>query len=469
MTIRRRLTLLYTGLLAVALSLFSVGLFVTIRYSLLQQVDRQLLARYDEVRGEILLELARRSGISDETLEELLSEEEEPVLSAPRVFVELIDPESRTVYRSSDLGSLGTMDGQGSWEGENITWHVVQVQGERVRLLTAPVRLPGQGFLVVRVGQSLAPIDRTLEWLGLLLVLGTVLTTIVAGWAGSRMASRALAPIASMIERARTIVETQDLDTRLPVINPDDEVGQLAVTFNEALDQITLLFQAQRRFVADAAHELRTPLTSIRGHTDLLRRGAAEEPEAREEALSVIDSEAERLTRLVNDLLLLAQSEATPLEIMHEPVPLVTVVADVLRQERLLAPNHEWHFDRRANPVILGDSDRLHQLCINLFDNARRHTPEGSQIEVIVDCEDDFAVLTVADTGPGIPEEQLPHLFEPFFRGDRNRRQEGAGLGLAIVARIAAAHGGTVTAANRETGGAIFTVHLPLIPFEEED
>ncbi len=465
MTIRLRLTLLYTLLLFGALALFSLGLFVTLRYSLMQQVDSQLLAREAEVRTQILLEVGRRSGLSDRMVEELLTTEgSDAFLRSPDVFVELYDPQSKSVLlRTPNLGSRSRADGSGLRARPDFSWQTVRGATERMRLLNAPVDVGGQPFLVIRVGQSLASVDQTLQRLGLLLVIGTLVTTALAGWAGLKVAERALAPIASMSERAQSIVGHQDLDTRLPVVNPTDELGSLAGSFNRALDQIELLFQAQRRFVADAAHELRTPLTSIRGHTDLLRRGAADDPEAREEALSVIDSEAARLTRLVNDLLLLAQSEAAPLEIMREPVPLVTVIADVLPQVRLLAPEHEWRFESRADPVVLGDADRLHQLCLNLLDNARSHTPPGTRIRVLLDSEEKFAIFRVADNGPGIPPEQLPHLFEPFFRGARGRHRGGAGLGLAIAARLAAAHGGTLTAATNEDGGATFTVRLPLL------
>ena len=343
-------------------------------------------------------------------------------------------------------------------------WSTVIVEGQPVRLLSIPMSFPGDYSVVLRVGSSLAPVQQTLDRLALLLSVGTGLATLVAVVLGLTVSSRALAPIASMSSKARDIVEHKQLDTRLPVVNPEDELGQLAITFNEALAQIEQLFQTQRRFVADAAHELRTPLTSIRGYVSLLKRGAWKDEEARDESLGVIDYESGRLTRLVNDLLLLAQSDNKTLEIMERPVALLEIVTTIIRQEERLAPHHQWLWQPTDSPIILGDADRLHQLVLNLLDNARRHTPTGSRVTVKLSQVGSNAVLSVIDTGPGIPGELLPHLFEPFFRADTARNREGTGLGLAIAQRLAEAHGGTIQASNNPEGGARFTLTLPVSP-----
>jgi two-component system OmpR family sensor kinase len=161
--------------------------------------------------------------------------------------------------------------------------------------------------------------------------------------------------------------------------------------------------------------------------------------------------------------LLLAQSENRTLEIMKHPASLLEIVTTIVRQEERLAATHQWVWIPSANPMVDGDADRLHQLFLNLIDNARRHTPAGSRITIKLSQTEKDAILTVTDTGGGIPLEMLPHLFEPFFRADSARNRQGTGLGLAIAQRLAQAHDGRIEAANHPDGGAQFTVTLPLL------
>lgn len=460
MTIRNRLTLLYSSLLALVLIVFSMGLYWTLKYSLHQQIDNQLQARADEIQAGILLELGAQTS---PVLENSLRDDGHNYFENPGIFVEFSDPAGNVTSRSPNLGTI-VMPNDGAEIPSTQVWSTVEVEGQSVRLLSVPLTLPGNYSVVLRVGTALTPVQETLDRLALLLSVGTGLATLFAVILGLTVSSRALSPIASMSSKARDIVEHKQLDTRFPVVNPEDELGQLAITFNEALSQIEQLFQTQRRFVADAAHELRTPLTSIRGYVSLLKRGAWKDQEAREESLGVIDYESGRLTRLVNDLLLLAQSENKTLEIMQHPVPLLEIVTTIVRQEERLSPTHQWVWTPTDSPIILGDADRLHQLVLNLLDNARRHTPSGSKVTVRLSQQGSNALLTITDTGPGIPAAILPHLFEPFFRADVARNREGTGLGLAIAQRLAEAHGGKIQAANHPDGGAQFTLTLPIAP-----
>jgi two-component system OmpR family sensor kinase len=463
MTIRNRLTLLYSSLLALVLIVFSMGLYWTLKYSLHQQIDSQLQARADEIQAGILLELGAQTS---PVLENTLRDNGQDYFENPGIFVEFSDQQGNVTLRSPNLGTI-VMPTDAAGMPSTQVWSTVTVEGQPVRLLSVPMTLPGDYSVVLRVGTSLAPVQQTLDWLALLLSIGTAIATVFAVVLGLIVSGRALSPIASMSSKARDIVEHKQLDTRLPVVNPEDELGQLAMTFNEALAQIEQLFQTQRRFVADAAHELRTPLTSIRGYVSLLKRGAWKDEEAREESLGVIDYESGRLTRLVNDLLLLAQSENKTLEIMERPVALLETVTSIVRQQERLSPTHKWMWQPADSPVIMGDADRLHQLILNLLDNARRHTPEGSQVTVKLAQVGANAVLSVTDTGPGIPPEMLPHLFEPFFRADSARNRQGTGLGLAIAQRLAEAHGGKIEATNHPDGGAQFTLTLPVPPEEK--
>jgi two-component system OmpR family sensor kinase len=223
-----------------------------------------------------------------------------------------------------------------------------------------------------------------------------------------------------------------------------------------------------RRFVADASHELRTPLAAIRGYAELTRRDGAALPEGTAHALTRISSQAERMSTLVEDLLLLARLDAgRPLE--RAPVDLTRLVLDAVSDAHAAGPGHRWQLDLPEEPVTVpGDASRLTQVLTNLLANARTHTPTGTLVTVGLGVDDDAALLSVVDTGPGIPAELQPHVFERFARGSAGRARAvndtaSTGLGLAIVDAVVAAHGGRVELQS-VPGRTEFRVTLPLTP-----
>jgi signal transduction histidine kinase len=262
---------------------------------------------------------------------------------------------------------------------------------------------------------------------------------------------------------ARSISRSGDLGRRLEQPRTLDEVGRLAQTFNEMLARIEGLFRAQQRFVADVSHELRSPLTAIRGNLDLLERGAADDPAARQEALGAMDVEVQHMSRLVADLLTLARADAgVPIE--KQPVELDTILLDVYRHARLTAQGVTISIANEDQVTVQGDPDRLKQLFLNLTDNALKYTPAGGRVTLAWERADGWVRVAVADTGIGIAPENLPHLFERFYRADkaRSREQGGTGLGLAIAKWIAEAHGGKILVESQVGKGSTFTVLLPL-------
>jgi len=276
-------------------------------------------------------------------------------------------------------------------------------------------------------------------------------------------AHRALKPLDAMTETALQITRTDDLSRRISMTGvAHDEVGRLAEAFNDTLERLERLFNAQRRFLADVSHELRTPLTTIRGNVDLLRRmGGADET-----SLDAIQSEAERMSRLVGDLLLLAQSDAGTLPTARHPVELDTLLFEVYREALVLAGGVDLSIGEIDQAIVLGDRDRLYQLLLNLVSNAVKYTPEGGKVSIGLSKVNEWARLVVTDSGIGIPPEELPHVFERFYRVDkaRTRSQGGSGLGLAIAQRIAAIHGGRIEVASDGVNGhgSTFSVWLPL-------
>jgi two-component system, OmpR family, sensor kinase len=307
-----------------------------------------------------------------------------------------------------------------------------------------------------------------------------LLALIIAGWAGAVIIRRTLMPLSRVAATAARVSELKldegevDLAQRVPQADTDarTEVGQVGAALNRMLDHVGDALEARhnsemqvRQFVADASHELRTPLAAIRGYAEVSRRSRQPVPDEVGHVLRRVESEAERMTALVEDLLLLARLDAgRPLA--HDPVDLTVLVVDAVSDAHAAGPRHDWQLDLPEEPVtVVGDGARLHQVLANLLANARTHTPEGTTVTVGVSATDDHAVLRVVDGGPGIPAELQPHIFERFARGDssRSRAAGSTGLGLSIVHAVVTAHGGSVAVAS-EPGRTEFTVTLPLVP-----
>ena len=261
-----------------------------------------------------------------------------------------------------------------------------------------------------------------------------------------------------------------DLSRRVEPSNPKTEIGRLGLALNAMLSQIEAAFEERtesntrlRRFIADASHELRTPLTSIRGYSELLRRGASKSPTDAELARRRIEEESVRMSVLVDDMLLIARlDQGRPLE--KEPVDLQAIARDTAADARAVAPQREITLTAPDQVVVEGDDTRLRQVLGNLVRNAIVHTPAQTAIEIAVTTEDGVGRMSVADHGPGLDAEELERIFEPFYRADpsRSRDSGGAGLGLSIVSAVVTAHGGHVTVKETSGGGATFEVELPL-------
>jgi two-component system OmpR family sensor kinase len=296
-------------------------------------------------------------------------------------------------------------------------------------------------------------------------VIGGVLVLLgIFAWAVVRVG---LLPLDRMGHTAAAIAGG-DLSHRVRTTDPRTEVGRLGIALNRMLDRLEQAFAAReasqdrlRRFLADASHELRTPLASIRGYAELFRMGAAREPADVEKAMRRIEEEAARMGVLVEDLLTLARLDEVR-EAEHTEVDLAALARDAVDDARATAPDRAIGLTSEPADVT-GDADQLRQVLANLLRNALVHTPAGTPVEVSVGRHDGEVRLQVRDHGPGLPTDDADALFERFWRaeGGRERGKDGAGLGLAIVAGIVDAHGGSVSAGNAPGGGAVFTVRLP--------
>jgi two-component system OmpR family sensor kinase len=344
------------------------------------------------------------------------------------------------------------------------------------RVIAMHTRGPGE---IIVTGLPTSDVDDTLLTVLVIFAVVGAIALIGGTTAGIVIIRRQLAPLSRVSEAARQVadLELDRGEVRLPSpivkVDPasaDTEIGQLGSALNRMLDTISGALSARhasetrvRQFVADASHELRTPLAAIRGYTELAQRKREDLPEDVAHAMSRVESETERMTQLVGDMLLLARLDTgRPLE--REEVDLSRLVVDAVSDAHIAGPEHEWSLDLPDEPVtVTGDDARLHQVLANLLTNARIHTPPGTSVttSLVVDGAGG-AVLTVADDGPGIPAWLQPEIFERFARGDssRSRRGGSTGLGLAIVAAVVRAHGGRIDVRS-VSGKTEFIVKLP--------
>jgi signal transduction histidine kinase len=341
--------------------------------------------------------------------------------------------------------------------------------GIPVRFSVRPWRRTNQGLDgFVLAGQPISVQSTNLNGLKAFLIISAIPALLAALGASWLVTGRALRPLRTVAQTAQAIGRTRDLQQRLPQREGKDELSQLSQSFNEMLaqlqqahQQLAAALEAQRRFVADASHELRTPLTTIRGNAGLLAFGPDVSDDVRAAAARDIASESERMSRLVDHLLTLAQADAGQ-SLALAPVSLRPIVDAVSRQAQLAHPDREFDSSVVADARVLGDEDALTQLIWILVDNAVKFTRAGGRIEIGLAQQDEMARLTVADDGIGIPPADLERIFDRFYRVDPSRSGTGAGIGLSIARWIVTQHQGTVTARNNEGAGSTFTVQLPL-------
>ena len=351
---------------------------------------------------------------------------------------------------------------------------------DRVAYLTVPAQ-SGDGRWRVRasiepsapnqiliIGASLADVDSTLHQLLLIELLVTALVLVAIGGLGAWVIRLSLRPL-DAIETTAAAIAAGDLTQRVELADEQTEVGRLGLALNAMLGQIEEAFNAReaserklRRFVSDASHELRTPLAAVRAYAELFTRGAADRPDDLARSMSGISREAERMSVLVDDLLLLARiDEGRPLE--RKPVELADVVGEAVDAARAVEPGRPITVSLEP-ATVTGDRDRLRQIVDNLLANVRAHTAPDTAVQVTLTHADGTAEISVADSGPGLSEEEASHVFERFYRADESRARAsgGVGLGLAIVSAVAHAHGGDVSARSAPGEGATFSIVLPL-------
>jgi two-component system, OmpR family, sensor kinase len=472
MTIRTKLILWYCSLLVAVIVLFAVGVFGVTRWTLISAIDNTL----EETARQVIVN-SRAIPISqfggrESILVDLPSLD---IFRASgvlvQVWVQVTSDEPRLASWSANLLDYRAPLDRRMLGSDSPHYTSVTINGSNLRVLTSPVPVTGQGRLFgnVQVAASLEAVTAAMDrLLGMMLISGGLATLGSIG-IGMWLSDHTLKPINAITEAADQIATTNDLGTRLPWDGPMDELGRLISVFNRMLDRLEQLFSAQQRFVADVSHELRTPLTAVRGNLDLIRRYGMDPA-----SLEAIESEVDRMSRMVNDLLLLARADSGGMTLDLMALDLDTVVTEVYREAQVLAKDRDLkvvmaHFE----PVrIKGNPDRMKQLLLNLVSNAIKFTADGGQISLSLCQEDGEGIVTVTDTGIGIAPEDLEHVFDRFYQAELSRTRadvnSGSGLGLSIAKWIAEAHGGSLTVESQPGKGTTFTLTVPVMDYPTE-
>lgn len=455
MSLRWRLTLWQVGLLAVVLIGFAFLSYRFLANGLAAETDKALRERAEHVLDAIRV-------VPNRNVEEVSAPTDE--FASPGIYVQVLTPRGQVVAHSYNLGQQRLPAApsllQRALAGQ--TFYTTEtVEGQQVRLYHQPIVRDEKVVGVVQVGQSLQGLKTTLHRLRTIYLIGIAGTLALGGLVNWLLVRLGLRPVAQVAQTAYRIAQSGDLKERLTYQGPQDEIGRLATTFNLMLERLETAFDVQRHFVADTAHELRTPLATILGNVDLLLR-YGQDPQRRQQALTSIQREGERTARLAADLLLLAQADAGQ-KLELKPVELDEVLLEVYEQTLALAQGVRVSLGRCEPASVPGDRDRLIQMLMNLVDNALKHTEPGGQVMLSLTCAGDWARITVADTGSGIPADDLPHIFERFYRvsGPAHDGKRSTGLGLAIVKWIVEEHGGKITVESEVGKGSTFTVLLP--------
>lgn len=450
-SIRLRLTLWYAGAMVVVLTVYATAVYVFVSRSASQVLDARLQSDFEWPR-EMLY------SVPDGSIESYYDRED--TVSSPWLQVWSLDGELLFATRNAEQNPVPSAEELAREANGRIVTIESMVPPHRV--LTGRSQV-GVEPVVIQVAESEFPMREDLAELLFILMLGLPLGVAAAGMGGYFLARRALAPVNRMVERARFIT-AERLRERLPVENPEDELGRMATVFNETLTRLESSFEQMRRFTAHASHELRTPLTAIRSVGEVGIRQHRDEHAYREVIGSMLE-EVDRLAQLVDRLLMLSRIELNPEDLSSDLVDLSRLAAEVAGQLGVLAEERQQTVELVAEPGLfwVGDRMMLRQAVMNLVDNAIKYTPEGGRVTLRVAEEPPNIVLEVSDTGPGIPAGLEARVFESFYRVDQSRSREpgGAGLGLAIARWAAEVSRGRLTLERTSGEGSTFRITLP--------
>jgi len=441
MSFRARLALVATGAVALAVVLASVVVYVVVRDQLRGTVDNALKDRAAEISRFPL----RAFQAGDRAFLE-----RGPGLGGAPGYIQVVTSDGTTIRAPEATVELPVTDhvldvanGQGG-----SFFSDARVSGVHVRVLT----IPGSSGFALQIARPLTEVDDSLGRIRVLLILIAGAGIAVAAVLGLAVARAALAPVRRLTEASEKVTATGDLSERIDA-SGRDELSRLATSFNTMLGALQDSTRAQRQLVADASHELRTPLTSLRTNIEVLASERRLPAGERKRLLTDVVDELGEMTSLIAELIALARAEQPPAE--PEDVRLDLLAAEAVERVRRNRPGVDFQTHLEES-LVYGDPQTIERAVTNLIDNAAKWSPDGGLVEVGVR----EGLVTVRDHGPGIDEEDLPYIFDRFYRARSARGMPGSGLGLAIVRQVAEAHGGEVTAERADGGGTLMSLRL---------
>lgn len=469
MSIRMRLTLVYSAIILPILLILGAVVYMLLARSLIHAVDDRLNTVAASVERSI--EVVDRFPLLQEWILPDVN-----VFASADTYVQVVDTNGMLVSKSLNLGNQilpvtqytlrRAAQGQEGYE-------TVQTDGVFLRIYTRPLMDGGQTIALLQVGGTLTSLRNTLVYMRLALLSAGVLSVVLIAAVGWMVARGALRPIEQITKMAAEIQEGEDLARRLEVPEVLDEVGQLVLTLNgmfarleQAYSQLNEAHALQKQFASDASHELRTPLTSIKGNLELLSRAELSEEE-RQEVLQDLQSEVDRMIRLIQDLLALVRQDSD-IQPPLQPVSVGDWLPPAIRQVSRLPRSEHVEFQVELDEEVLSlhmmaNPDSLRQLLYILVENAFQYTPRG-QVVLRVGADGGQLNLTVQDTGIGMEKDQMERVFQRFYRADPSRGRSGTGLGLAIAQGIVKQHSGRIRVSSQPGEGSCFQVQLPLLP-----
>jgi two-component system OmpR family sensor kinase len=481
-SVRVRLTVWYSAVLAVVLILVSATTYLIVRKTSMQRTDSDLQVLADSFLVTLHAELTDESsaealGILPAARQSMLehrSNSDAFAVLRPSGEIIATSRDDTSAVRSTTRGeaaiarTLASSDFQRfakSADSKESSLETIRGDHARFRAYSRQFKADGQDYALI-VLHSLHAQNEVLETIRLTFTWMIVVGLLLAGTGGYFLARKSLKPVVEMGARARRI-GAMNLHERLPVLNANDELGQLATTFNDLLHRLDQSFERQRRFIADASHELRTPLAILRGEAEVAMSQPGRAAGDYLESLRILHEETSRLIKIVEDLFTLSRADSGQYLLSPEHVYLEEVVADSAHSARTLAREKhiELSVDASSECLVHGDQALLRRLILNLLDNAIKYTAEGGRVDISCRITAAACEVHIIDTGPGIPAELHSRIFERFFRADparsRSGREGGAGLGLSIALWIAEAHQGRLELVRSDATGSHFAVYLP--------
>jgi heavy metal sensor kinase len=453
-TLRARFALWTAGLFLIVLAVFGVYVYAAMARGLYTTLDNSLALNASQVTTSLNVENGKLI-LTDSLAEhqEYASENDQDTI------IRIVSLDGKLLQASGPPVSLPLPEKTDTRSPSILTW-IDPASNDTLRVYSAPVTDNNLSVALVQVARSPDNEQETLQQLLITLLLGIPMLVAAAGVSGYFLAARALSPIDTITRTARRI-SAEDLSARLDLPATDDEVGRLAETFDAMLARLDDAFQRERQFTADASHELRTPLAAMQAILNVIRE-ERRSPEDYEQALDDLTEETNRLRTLTEDLLQLARGENRQIAILQN-VDLTTLLQDIGDSLRPLTESRGLALDFAVSDglILSGDRDALIRLIVNLLDNAIKYTPQGRITLTAIQESIGNVKITITDTGVGIADEHLSHIFDRFYRVDRSRSSGGAGLGLAIASEIVQAHGGIIEVSSRVGEGTTFILRLP--------